>query len=475
MPRPAVAYVRASTRKQELSCDDQLTAVEAYCAREGLALARVFRDDGVSGTRSRGRRPAWDELLAWIEGGHLAGGVVVVWSMDRWARDFRAGLLAAWSVADLDAELHTTDAGRVDLDSVEGQIVGALKLAVAAQESRERSRRTRERKRLHLAEGYWVTRPPYGYALVGSRGRKQLVPDEAEAPVVVEIYERYDAGASYGEIAGALAAAGLTTRHGNEWMPDSVRRILTGWSYGGYWCSRDGHRRPVRAETFLPPALWERCRDRAAGPGGRRGRRPRFPLSGLVYCGECGRRMRVHSWPTRIGGVRRGYRCPGKEVRQCDNPTIAHVERLERAVVRWWRSLADHGGAAELAGEIVATEHAEAVEAAMRRGPIEDELRDLERQEQRLVDAIREAGISPVIRRSLDLVRQRRADLEARLGDGGDAVLPFDVAAVAAELEDALAAVDSPGELREYIDEIVVTAGREVAIRALGREVTIEI
>lgn len=142
--RRAVAYLRASTKKQHLSCGDQLAAIEDYCRREGLSLTKVFTDDGVSGMKARSARAAWDELLNYVEAGHLGGGVVVVWSLDRWARDFRAGLLAAWTVGDFDVELHTTDAGRVDLNSVEGQLMGTLKLALAAQESRERSRRVRE-------------------------------------------------------------------------------------------------------------------------------------------------------------------------------------------------------------------------------------------------------------------------------------------------------------------------------------------
>lgn len=467
--RPAAAYLRASTRKQHLSCNDQLQAIEAYCAREGMQLVRVFRDDGISGLKGRGRRAAWDELLDFVEAGHLIGGVVVVWSMDRWSRDFRAGLLAAWTVGDYQVELHTTDGGRVDLDSVEGQLMGTLKLALAAQESRERGRRVRERKAMHLAAGHWPTRPPYGYILEGDRGRKVLVPRAGEAKTALQIFQLYDSGLSFGLVAAQLNREGQLTRAGRPWTPDSVQRILAGWSYGGVARSRDGTAHPVACETFVPRDLWERCRQRAEAKGGRRARRPRYPLSGLVICGVCGRRMRVHTWPTRSGGIRRGYRCPGRETRECDNPVIPRLEVLEAAVLSWWRSLARGSDLAEIVAEVVAQEHAEAIAAAAARRPLDIELRELDDQELRLVDAIRQTGLSPIIAQELDLVRRRREELADLVRSAGAVVMPIDMQAAEAELLATLRAIDGPAVLRDWLEAIVVHAEpKEVGTKTQG-------
>lgn len=469
--RSAAAYLRASTKKQHLSCDDQLQAIEAYCAREGLQLVRVFRDDGVSGTHGRGRRAAWDELLDFVEAGHLAGGVVVVWSMDRWSRDFRAGLLAAWTVGDFQVELHTTDSGRVDLDSVEGQLMGTLKLALAAQESRERGRRVRERKAQHLAAGHWPTRPPYGYSLEGERGRKVLVPCAGEVETVLRIYELYDSGLSFGLVAAQLNSDGRRSRAGRPWSPDSVQRILAGWSYGGISRSKDGSAQPVACKTFVPRDLWERCRQRAESKGGRRMKRPKYALSGLVICGACGRRMRVHSWPTRSGGIRRGYRCPGRDSRECDNPTIPRVEILETSVLAWWRGMADSADLAEIVAETIEQEHAEAIAAASARRPLDLELRELDAQEIRLVDAIRQTGLSPIIAGELERVRRRRADVAELVRAAGSVIMPIDFQAAKAELYKVLRSIDSPALLRDWLDEIVVYDYRVIE-RGTNRERT---
>lgn len=467
VPKPAVAYVRASTRKQALSCDDQLAAIDTYCAHAGLKIVHVCRDDGISGRLARSRRTAWDQLLALVEAGRLAGGAVVVWSMDRWARDFRAGLLAAWIVGDYDVELHTTDGGRVDLGTVEGQLMGTLKLALAAQETRERGRRVAERKAMHVAAGHWPTRPPYGYRLVGPRGRGVLVPHEREAETVRWIYERYDAGWSPAKIAGDLIVAGIKPRRSNAWAPSTVQQILRGWSYGGIYRAANGQLHPVAHEPLIPRDLWERCRARATGPGQTRGPKPRYGLSGLVTCGQCGLKMRIHAWGPQDKRVR-GYRCPGRDTRTCTTTVVAHLNVLEERVVAWWRTLVSERDVEQLARRAVAQEHQEAVAAAAEQRQLAEQVRDLDAQEQRLAQAIAKKGLSGVLGAELDRIRAERAEAEQQAAALTGVILPLDVEAAVHELRDQMARVSSAWDLRPLIDEVVIQPDRVVVVRGFG-------
>lgn len=469
--RPAVAYLRASTKRQDLSCDDQLRAIESYCSARGLDLVRTYRDDGRSAwNRGRESREAWNEMLSDLEAGARVD-VVVVWSLKRWARSTRHGLLAAWAVADLEVEWHSTDTGRINLDTTEGQIMASAMLALAEQESRDKSRIVRERKAAHRGDGYWVTRPPYGYQTTGPKGRKTLTPAPHESDVVLRIYAEYDAGLSPAAIAGRLNRDGLTSRHGRAWSPSSVQTILAGWSYGGAWRSKGtGAVLPMRVETFVPRAQWERCRARAEAKGGRRGRRPRYPLSGLVLCGGCGRTMRAHCWPTRSGGVRRAYRCPGRETKECGNPVLPRIEQLEAAVMAWWREIADSADAYSLAHDVVSQAHREALDAQASRRPIDREREDLDRQEMHLVDSVRIDGPSPIVSRELARVRARRAELDVLAEQLGAVVVPIDVDALAREIVEEARSVESPAQLRDWLESITVEPNRTVVIRGFGRE-----
>jgi len=471
----AIAYLRASTRRQYLSCSDQLAAIESYCAAHDLMIVNIFRDDGISGTLTRQRRAGWNDLLSLVESGRLAGGAVVVWSLDRWSRDFRAGLLAAWVVGDYDVELHATDSGRVDLGTVEGQLVSTLKLALAAQEARERGRRVRERKSMHLAAGYWPTKPPYGYRLEGPRGRGRLVPDSKEATIVSTMFRLYDDGDSPARIATLLAATGIVNRAGKRFAPSSVLRILSGWSYGGICKTTSGAVYHVACNTFIDRELWERCRTRAASKGGRRGRRPQYPLSGLVTCAECRAAMNVHTWTRSRGVAVRGYRCPSLGIGACSNRTIARIPRLEDAVVDWWRSITGNGNLQLWARDYVAQKHAAAVAATAGQDRLVAIRRKLEARERRLAKAVSTVGLSQAFADELELVRQREHTIDKRIAATFGVVLPLDVDAMVREVGEQAAAVESAWDLREWINEIVVRPDRVAVVRGFGRtgEITV--
>ncbi len=79
-PKRATAYVRVSSFDQ--NTEAQETALQEYIQRRGWTLHKIYRDEGVSGTKAS--RPALDELLKDCR--RKAFDVVVVWKFDRFAR-----------------------------------------------------------------------------------------------------------------------------------------------------------------------------------------------------------------------------------------------------------------------------------------------------------------------------------------------------------------------------------------------------
>ena len=81
------AYLRVSGKGQ-VDGDGfprQLAAVEGYAKANGMTLAKVFREEGVSGTKELENRPALQQLLASVNGRNVS--VVLVEKLDRLARD----------------------------------------------------------------------------------------------------------------------------------------------------------------------------------------------------------------------------------------------------------------------------------------------------------------------------------------------------------------------------------------------------
>src|SRR5260370_19305455 len=65
--RTALGYVRVSSDEQAdsgLGLEAQRQRVRAYCEMQGIELAAVYEDPGVSGGKPLGTRPAGNRLLA---------------------------------------------------------------------------------------------------------------------------------------------------------------------------------------------------------------------------------------------------------------------------------------------------------------------------------------------------------------------------------------------------------------------------
>ena len=83
----AFAYLRVSGRSQVEGdgFNRQLAVIRSYATAQGITIARVFREEGVSGTLEGMDRPAWVEMITGI----LTNGVktIIIEKLDRLARD----------------------------------------------------------------------------------------------------------------------------------------------------------------------------------------------------------------------------------------------------------------------------------------------------------------------------------------------------------------------------------------------------
>ncbi|MDA2933976.1 recombinase family protein [Acidobacteria bacterium AH-259-D05] len=86
-PRLAL-YCRVSTAEQ--STDSQLLDLRKYVSDRGWSIYRVYRDEGISGTKDS--RPALDELMD--DARKRRFDVVLVWRFDRFARSTKHLILA---------------------------------------------------------------------------------------------------------------------------------------------------------------------------------------------------------------------------------------------------------------------------------------------------------------------------------------------------------------------------------------------
>src|SRR5262245_35092135 len=101
--RRAVVYLRVSTIDQTTA--NQERELREIAGRMGCEIVRVYKDHGISGTRGRDKRPAFDKLCR--DAARREFDVVMAWSVDRLGR----------SLQDLVGFLSELHALKIDLSS----------------------------------------------------------------------------------------------------------------------------------------------------------------------------------------------------------------------------------------------------------------------------------------------------------------------------------------------------------------------
>jgi DNA invertase Pin-like site-specific DNA recombinase len=109
-------YARVSTDHQ--TTENQERELRAIAARMGWRIAQVYRDEGVSGSKSRSQRPAFDALCK--DAARRRFDMILAWSVDRLGRSLQdlVAFLSELHALGIDLLLHqqgldtTTAAGK---------------------------------------------------------------------------------------------------------------------------------------------------------------------------------------------------------------------------------------------------------------------------------------------------------------------------------------------------------------------------
>ena len=220
-----VAYLRVSTIGQVEDghgLEIQEDAVRQWAKKSGHNLVAVYTDEGVSGTIET--RAGLEEALSAVRFNGAEG--IVVSSLDRLARSLtvqEAALQQVWAAG---GRVFSIDTGEVLADDPDDpvrtfvrQILGAVSQLEAGMISR-RLRRGREHKA--ASGGYANGSPPYGFRADGG----VLVPDSEEQSVRQFMKGLRRDGRSLRDIANSLNDAGIRSKRGRNWYPQTVARVL---------------------------------------------------------------------------------------------------------------------------------------------------------------------------------------------------------------------------------------------------------
>lgn len=296
---------RAGVQRQRKDC-------ERLVAERGWRLVETFEDNDVSAYNGQ-VRPAFERLLAAVQAGEVD--VVVAWASDRLYRTMR-DLTRITDRLAAKATIAVVTEGEVDLASAGGIFKAQVMGSAGEFESRRKAERlvSRAKQRARQEHRTTCSRRPFGWTWADpdpadpSRPRKGsragLVPLEAEAAAVRELYRMAAEGASIRACKRWAIAQGLVGTNGVPLGAETVRGILTNPRNAGL-ASYKGEitGRAAGGQKLVEVEVWEQVRARLSDPARRTspGRPAGTLLSGIAVCGKCGGPMNASNKHDRAG------------------------------------------------------------------------------------------------------------------------------------------------------------------------------
>jgi len=356
-------YARVSTDQQGDSIENQISQCEEYIHRLGehydTSDIMIYRDEAVSGyyTSVFDRQEMKRAIQAARE---QAFKLLVFKEVSRVGRDKQENpaIIGMFEQYGVRVVAINDNYDSLNKDNITFDILSVL----SEQESKKISSRVSSARKQKARRGQWSGEPPIGYRIHGDTQRLVTDPEHKEIPALAfKLYVEQGMGTF--RVAEDLNKRGYRTKNGNRWTRENVNKMLRNPAYIGhvvYGTRRNQLKREYddagkmskrKVQVRIPASDWQiierahepivdeemfQAAQRILAGRGQKGapRRAYHPLTGLLHCGQCGKRMVCQK---RSSGVKsyRYYVCStahkyGREA--CSQPN-AEADQLEEAVL----------------------------------------------------------------------------------------------------------------------------------------------
>ena len=322
-------YCRVSTDKEDQahSFESQQQYFQEYIQRQpGWNLYRIYADEGITGTSTK-KRAAFHQM---IQDARLHRfDRILTKEVSRFSRNILDTIAYTRELRNLGIEVYFVNDGIRTLDP-DSELRLSIMASIAQEESRKTSSRVKWGQTRRMEQGVVFGRSLLGYDAAG--GKLTVNPQGAE--IVRLIFHKYVLeGKGTTVIARELREAGYRTLTGSSaWRNTGILKILRNEKYCGDLLQKKTFtpdylthqkKRNQGQEPFVylrdhhPPIvdreLWEAAQreiarrdlDGALGVG----HGNRYPLSGKLKCGLCGKSFVARSRKGRAGSRYRVWRC----------------------------------------------------------------------------------------------------------------------------------------------------------------------
>ena len=406
----AVIYARYSSDNQrEESIEGQIRECTAYAEKNGITVIKHYIDRAFSAKTDN--RPEFQQMIK--DSGKKLFDVVLVWKFDRFARNRFDS--ANYKMILKKNGVHLISVMEPIAEGSQGILVETLLEGMAEYYSAELSEKViRGHTENALKCKYNGGTPTFGY-VIDKDMQYQL--DPRTAPVVLEIFTRYDQGATMKEIMEEMRQKGVTTVRGKKIDLNFMARLLKNRKYIGEYSYRNIVT-PGGIPAIVPQDLFDRVQQRLAvnrkAPA-RHKAEDDYLLTTKLFCGTCGAMMVGESGTSSSKGRKyHYYRCVNtKKHRACDakHKTVRKLP-LENAVVNAvMAKIMDDNFVEYVADAVMDIQSRESsVLPALRK-----QLEEAESGITNMLNAIQMGIINASTKQRLDELEERKKDIELQI------------------------------------------------------------
>ena len=488
-PIRVVIYVRVSSRNQDIenSSDAQIAECKAYIEKMGWILVGIYIDKARSGRDDK--RPQHSLMVHDGTKQDREFDKVVVWKMDRYARDENHSTLTKAMLRKVGVEVVS-----ITEPVGEGTFARLFEtlLDILAEIQSDGIAENVKRGTRHLASlGYYLgSEAPYGYRItkvkVGDKEHQKLEIDPETSKIARSVFEYCLAGKSFNNIIRDFHARGIDSPKGlPSWPAATISGMLHNLHYAGtiIWSTdTDDDDGPVICPDAHPGIVTQEEFDKVQHLLAARHHKPKEPskdnnprelgssylLSGIISCRLCG--AKIQPIPAKSGQYAY-YTCKtrltlGKKVCDCPTQNSTDFEKIFMEKIR--EEILVDSNINQTIEQVRADTTRFSVDYAAKMADLDKKLEQVGRRQDRALLAFEMDTITQekylermnAHKEDRERLEQDKADAEAIMGE--DAMI----------LTDPKSVRDHATQLREFLETVEPSEWKPI-IRTFVRNVSI--
>ena len=405
----AVIYARYSSDNQrEESIEGQIRECTAYAEKNGITVIKHYIDRALSAKTDN--RPEFQQMIKDSE--KRLFDIVLVWKLDRFARN-------RYDSAHYEYQLERNHVKLVSAtepisEGPAGIMVKSMLTGMAEYYSAELSEKVVRGMTENVLKGkYNGGTIPIGYTV---DEEKFFQIDPLKAPFVVEVFQRYNDGATMKELMNWLNDSGVTTNRNQKFTYNSIQTLLTNRRYIGENRFKDivmPDSIPVIIEKELFDSVQDKIAKNRRAPA-RHKAEDDYLLTTKLFCGMCGAMMFGECGTSRNKNVHHYYKCANaKRTKTCKKKTVRKEWLEDLVVCETMKMIHDDDCIQSIVDAVMILQEQENTVLPL----LEKQMKDIENGIENLLNAIQAGVLTSSTKGRLEKLEAQQKELEIRIAE----------------------------------------------------------